>query len=184
MFALVAAVLVSAGCGAGNDLYPLSVGRQWKYVVSNTFTSRVQEVTVQRRVPVALTEGYELSGPMGISRLAWRGGTLFAEVLPNTRIYRPMPLLFSGKDKMTSKWSGTIETMGVVNRADGFIEQHPESIDFRSQHVDTEKSTVTLHLPEATIDLETWFVKGVGPIRQEQRTNGKLDFRIELLGGV
>ena len=184
LYAIPFLLLLAAGCSSGSDLYPLRVGQQWTYMVSNGFSSRVQQVTVARRVPVALTQGYELQGPMGISRLAWNGGTLYATVLPNTRVYKPIPMLVSGRDKATLKWSGTVEILGKTQNASAEMNQQPETIDFRSSKLETEKSTVTVHLPQETIDLETWYARGVGPVRQEQRTNGKLDVRVELLGGL
>jgi hypothetical protein len=176
-------LLLAVGCGGPTDLYPLRVGADWTYRVTTGFAESVQTIKVTRRVPVAYTSGFELDGPMGISRLAWRGGTLYAEVLPNTRIYKPMPMLVAGDPKATERWTGMVEVMGSAQKAQEFLHQEPDSIELGSKKYEAIKATLNLKLPDKEVELETWYAPGIGPIRQEQRTNGKLDMKVELLGG-
>src|SRR4051812_5776034 len=104
---VAAVALLLGGCGSGNDYMPLSVGNEWTYTVSNGFSERVQNVKVTRRVPVAGTQGFELQGPTGMSRMAWKGNTLYASVLPNARLLKAVPLLIANDPKATMAWHGT-----------------------------------------------------------------------------
>jgi hypothetical protein len=175
--------IVAAGCGSAEDLYPLKLHEQWTYTVKNSFSTRVQNVAVTRQIPVALTNGYELDGPMGISRLAWRDGTLYAEALPNTRIYKPMPLLVAKVGPATRHWSGYVQTLAGNEKAEATMEQMPDSIELGARKLDTVRSNLTVKLPNKTVELDTWYARGIGPVKQDERTNGNLDVHVELLGG-
>jgi hypothetical protein len=178
----VVVTLAVAGCGNPGELYPLKVGSEWTFTVIDQFAQRVQKVKVTRRVPVALTNGYELDGPMGISRLAWKGSTLYAEEFPNTRVYKPMPILVAGDPKANLSWSGTVQFMGQTVPAQATLHQEPESIDIGTKKFDTVHATLIVKIPGKSIEVQTWYAMGIGPIRQDQRTNGKLDAHLELLG--
>lgn len=165
------------------DLYPLKVGSTWSYTTWNGFSSSTQEVKVARKLPVAATEGVELQGPMGTSRLAWRGNTLYAEALPNTRLYKPLPILVANDPKAAESWKGTVETATAVTAAQAMLRQQNESIEIGTRRYDSTKATVSMKIGNDDLELETWYAKGIGPVRQEQRTNGKLDYKVELLSG-
>ncbi|HEY3781580.1 MAG TPA: hypothetical protein VGL56_10880 [Fimbriimonadaceae bacterium] len=175
--------IVAAGCGNAEDLYPLKLHEQWTYTVKNSFSTRVQKVAVARQIPVALTTGYELDGPMGISRLAWRDGTLYAEALPNTRIYKPIPLLVAKVGPATLHWSGEVQTLAGNQKAEATMVQVPDSIELGARKLDTVRSNLTVKLPNKTVELDTWYAKGIGPVKQDERTNGNLDVHVELLDG-
>jgi len=177
-------LLLLAGCAPKDDYFPLRVGEHWTYTVKeDKFATRVQQVRVTRRVPTALTNGFELDGPMGISRLAWRDGTLYAEELPSTRIYQPLPLLVSRDPNASLTWSGQVETLGISQPARATLKQKIEPIDIGSKRVDALRADLTISLPNNKIvELDTWYAKGIGPVKQDQRTNGNLDIHVELLG--
>lgn len=186
VFAIAALPLAIAlaGCSAKDDYFPLRVGAHWTLTVKeDKFATRVQEMRVTRQVPVALTMGYELDGPMGISRLAWRDGRLYAGELPSTRIYKPIPLLIPQDPTASVNWSGDVETLGVVKPAKATLKQRIESVDVGSKHVDALRADLTVTMPNnKVVELDTWYAKGIGLVKQDERTNGNLDIHAELRG--
>jgi hypothetical protein len=180
---ILAAILCICGCSGGNDYYPLKVGNQWSYMVVTDFSQGVQTVKCQKSVPVAGTKGYELSGPMGISRLAWKGNTLYATALPNARLYKAIPMLIANDPKATTTWHGQLQNLGVMQKAEATLTQSTDMIDVGSKKFDTIKATLTVKSAGKDIVVETWYAKGVGPIRQTQRTGDKLNVKVDLLGG-
>jgi hypothetical protein len=182
---VAASLLAAAGCAPKDDYFPLKVGAHWTYTVKqDKFATRVQQVRVTRQVPVAMTTGYELDGPMGISRLAWRNGTLFADELPSTRLYKSLPMLVPKDPLAKLVWSGQVETLGVSVPAHAILSQSLEPVDIGAKRVDALRADLTLSLPNnKTVELNTWYAKGIGLVRQDQRTNGNLDIHVELLGG-
>ena len=171
------------GCADSTSLYPLRIGESWTYTVNNSFTTRVQQVKVMRHVPVDQTEGYELSGPMGIARLAWKGGVLYASALPNVRLIKPMPILAARDQALTLNWSGQVQNLGRTLPAQAILSQSLDSVDVGAQKMDAVKATLDIKFDARSVELTTWYAKGVGPVRQDQRTNGKLDYHVDLLGG-
>jgi hypothetical protein len=173
------------GCSNGGDLFPLKIGNEWSYSISNGFSSSVEPLKVVRSVPVADVNGFELQGPMGMSRLAWRGSTLYASVLPNTRFAKPIPLVVSNEPKAVRSWDGTMEAAGKTVNVSATLKQNPESIDVGTHKFDAIKAVLTIDVatPKGTIELETYYAKGIGILKQVQRTNGKLDVGLEYLSG-
>lgn len=162
-------------------MFPLRVGEEWTYTATNGFTERVQTIRVTRRIPVATRKGYELDGPMGIMRIGWVGATLYGEMLPNTRVYPPVPLLLANNPKGTALWAGSLETMGRIFPAHAFLSQQADTVDLGTKRYDTIKTTLSLKYNSQDVELETWYAKGIGPIQQDQRTNGRLDDHVLLL---
>ena len=155
------------------------MGRSWSYMVGSGFgPSRVEEVKVLRRVPVDGVTGYELGGNMGQSRVAWKGGVLEAAQLPNATFNPPIPLVVGGKDKARTDWKGMIGAMGRGTQASAVLIQEPDKLELSGKTVNTTKATLTINGSEKT-ELVTWFQNGVGPIKQEQRTNNVLTVKFD-----
>jgi hypothetical protein len=177
------------GCGSESDLFPLAVGNEWSYNVKNGLTEYEQSVKAVRQLPTAGTMGYELQGPMGISRLAWKSDALYASALPNARLDPPLPILLAGSGKDTRVWRGQIEALGQTSQAEALIRQEPESITHGSQRHSAIKTVINLKYSGREIELQTWYVKGIGPVRQVQRTTEgqqateQFDVAMEYLAG-
>jgi len=168
--------LIAIGCGgrgAGAE-FPLAVGRSWSYMVNSVFeTSRVEEVKVLRKVPVGDVSGYELGGPMGQSRIAWKDGVLIAQQLPNATFNPPVPMLVAGAANANRTWKGMIGAGGRGTQATATLVQEPDKQQLAGQTVQMTKSTLTVLTAGNKIELITWFQKGEGPVRQEQRNNDR-----------
>jgi hypothetical protein len=127
--------------------------------------------------------GYELGGTMGQSRLAWKDGTLIAQQLPNATFNPPIPLLVGGVEKARREWKGMIGAVGKGTPATATLIQEGDTQTFTGRPVRTTRSTLTIIAGPQKIELITWFQKGQGPVRQEQRTDEKLQVSIESING-
>jgi hypothetical protein len=134
-------------------------------------TTRVEQVKVERQVAVDGVTGYEVSGTMGQSRLAWKDGLLEASQLPNATFNPPVPLCVAGQAKARREWKGMIGVMGRGTAATATLVQEPDKEMFSGRTVQTTKTTLTILSGPQKTELITWFQRGVGPIKQEQRTN-------------
>ncbi len=145
--------------------------------------TRVEEVKVLRKVPVAGVTGYELGGPMGQSRIAWKDGILVAQQLPNATFNPPIPLLVGGVEKATRDWKGMIGAVGKGTPASATLIQEGDTQSFTGRPIRTTRATLTIIAGSQKIELITWYQKGQGPIKQEQRTNDSLQVLLEAING-
>jgi hypothetical protein len=175
----VFAVSPGPGCGQKTDLMPLETGKSWTYITKAGFNTFVEPVKVVRRMPVAGTEGYELVGPLGSSRLAWKDGVLFASTTANARFMPALPLVYPGKEER--KWQGRMESNGKTYDATARISLKQERLKVGGGEVGTTLSTILLQIPDTGIELKTWFQPGVGIVQQEQRINRVLKVHMQLL---
>ncbi len=174
-------LVLAAGCGEDvHEYFLLEPGKEWHYTARTAFLTYVEPIRVTRKVSVEGVEGYELSGPLGASRLAWKKGGLLLEQFPTGR-FRPAITLVKPGEKADIKWEGILETNGATYPATGTIKQKEEKIQIRGRSILTLLSTVTVLTAGRKIELETWFERGVGPVRQQKRTNGAFNFSMELL---
>jgi hypothetical protein len=190
--------LLSAGCTGFRSYFPLEVGKSWTYHVRAGLAVTVDEARVTRRLSVAGVPGCEIGGPLGFSRLAWKGGTLVADSLPNTRFLPALPLLAPGDPatahdaevtkgqglrKPVRTWEGAVETMGKQLPGSAELYQEEASVTLGVRRYPALKTTLRLSTAGKKIELVTWYVDGMGPLRQEQQTNGLQDVGMEYLGG-
>jgi hypothetical protein len=186
-FAISLALGSMLGCGTRTEWFPMKLGNHWNYQVRAGFDRRVEPVKVLRALTVASTDGFELAGPLGVSRLAWKHGVLLAESTVNARFAPPLPLLIPGADlsksapKQVAIWHGRVVTLGRERPGSAVITEQLEKIDVGSQKVSTILATVTLHTPSGKIELDSWYQEGVGLVQQEQRTNGVRIVQLQLL---
>lgn len=179
---LVVTTIASSSCKSQDQYLPLELGRTWTYQVRGKFSRFVEPVTVSRRMSVAGGVGYEVSGPLGRSRLAWKGNRLVADRLNDSRFEPPLPLLIPGYDG-TEKWHGRMSFMGKVSPAATTLVQKAEEVKIGTRKYTTVAATLTLRCDGRRIELTSWYSPGIGIIRQTQWTNGLEDFSIELLSG-
>jgi len=170
---------LAVGCGSHTDLMPLEVGKTWNYVTRAGFNTFVEPVKVTRELAVAGAQGYELVGPLGASRLAWKGDTLYAFQTANARFIPAVPLLVPGRKEMV--WRGRMESNGVIVPATAHVSHSEEKIKIGGREIPTTLSTVIVQIPDKGIELKTWFQSGVGIVQQEQRTNRVLDVQTQFL---
>jgi len=185
----LAGLLLLGGCRSTESLWPLEVGRSWTYSVDTGLTTFVATTKVERRVPVGGAMGYELRGTMGVSRLAWDGGRLVASMLPHTRFNPPVLLAVAGargdaKNPFRAGWKGNVEWFGKARPATATLEQVPDRVRIGSTEVPATLSTVRLTTEDRNVELQSWFVDGLGLVRQDQRTDGILNVRMEYLRGL
>lgn len=171
------------GCGSGNsDLMPLQVGHTWNYIVKAGFDTYVVPVTVRRRLSVASGSGVELAGPLGVSRLAWKGNALFADRLVATQFSPAIPILFDGDDTHEHRWKGRVDYADRGSSAAATQSQTEDNdLTFGGRKIECVRSTVTLKTATREIELTTWFSRGLGIVQQEQRTDKTLLVRLTLL---
>ncbi|HRJ97339.1 MAG TPA: hypothetical protein PLL78_11705 [Fimbriimonadaceae bacterium] len=173
-----------AGCGSGGEaFFPLEVGNRWTYSVRAGFLSRVEDVRVERALSVADARGFELTGPMGVSRFVWKEGTLLAEDLPGTRFSPAVPLLVGGSVKASRNWRGIVRTMAGEREARGTLVQASDSLTIAGRGYDTRRTTLTVEGLGPRLELQSWFAEGIGLLRQEQRIGDQLVRSVEYLAG-
>lgn len=174
-----------AGCGGsrGQAYMPLEKGNKWTYSVRAGFLSRVEDLSVTRSISVADVQGWEVSGAMGNSRLAWKGQTLLVEDLPGTRLSPAIPILLGESVKTSAKWSGIAKTLSGSREATADIVQAKDTVTIGGRTYETKRSEITLRGLGAPIILTTWFNEGIGMLRQEQRVGDQLVRSMEYLAG-
>lgn len=179
---LLLAAAVAAGCG-DNALYPLETGGTWQYAVRSGFTSDVINLRVDGRQSVAATAGWRLSSELGAVQLAWRGKVLLLEEAAGTRFTPALPWLRSDSSDPRRTWVGSATTFGRTLEASAVIAQAKDRIVLGSRKLDVQKVSVQMRAGPRSIETITWFAPGIGPVRQEQRVDGRLTRSLEYLSG-
>lgn len=180
--------MIVAGCGSGDSWMPLKVHHVWTYRVRAGFERHTVPVRVAREVAVASTSGYELSSPLGISRIAWHSGRLVADSMVNSRFVPPIPLLIPDvempKDRplQVAIWHGRVYALGVEHPASAVLTEQYDTVDLGTKKVPTILATLELRLPSGKIELRSWYQSGVGLVQQEQRTNKTRIVQLTLVG--
>jgi len=175
------------GCGSRDNWMPMKVGKQWNYQVRAGFDRRIEPITVRRQITVASADGYELAGPLGLSRVAWKHGSLVAESTVNARFFPPIPLLVPGVEltkeipKQVAVWHGRVVVLGKENPASATLTERNDKVDLGTRKVNAILATLTLKMPRGKIQLDSWYQEGVGLIQQEQRTGGIRIVQLQLL---
>lgn len=170
-------------CGAGGDDYmPLQTGKTWTYKVQANLNPYVEPIKVNRRISVAGVDGFELTGPLGQSRLAWKDGHLLADRLGSSRFNPPITLLAPSL-KRPVDWKGQVSSLAGREDGKASLTQTSEEITLGGRKYSTLRSRLALETPRHTIELLTWFSAGTGIVRQEQRTDGRQNIAFEILSG-
>lgn len=181
----LALALLAAGCTSQEqDLFPLSEGATWTYLARSEFQSSVVTQSVERETPVGEVNGWVLSGEMGTSHLAWSGTRLLASRLGDSTFDPPIPILVWPKDSAPTDWTGEVETPAEKVAAHSKLTVAlDKDYTLEGRKVEAIKSTLVLESAHGTHEILTWYGKGLGILRQEQRKAGRLQISIEYLSG-
>lgn len=181
----ILAAWVALGCGRGGEaLFPLDTGNQWLYNARYGSVTAVETIKVSGTTPVDGQNATVLEGPLGRSVLFWNGDALYASQLPGTRFEPPLPLATALEaNGPPRKWQGLLTTAFGSQSAVASLECKRESLELAGQKVRALKATLDMTTSKGTLQLTTWFLEGRGPVRQEQRADGRLERSLELLSG-
>ncbi|RYG35130.1 hypothetical protein EON81_13635 [bacterium] len=173
--------LLLVGCSRTERLMPLEEGRSWTYSIRAGFEVAVEQVKVVRPISVAGAAGMELVGPLGISRMAWKDGVLYASQSAGARFTPALPIFVPPGRTVTyhgrmETARGRVPTSGTIKSVEG------QTVNLGAREFSTTRTTVVLKAGEDGIELITWFAAGVGIVQQEQRTNNVLDLQLQLTG--
>lgn len=171
---------------------PLTEGREWSYSVKSGFQNNVVTLKVTDKVNVGDYNGSILSSPIGESRLAWAASTLLASQFANSRFNPPVPILNESKIPPKKKtrdnefvqvdtWKGRIESFGKSRVATGRLLQRRSTVGLITGQVSAVETVLELTIDKSVIEVRTWFERGKGIVRQEQRTERNQVVSLELL---
>jgi hypothetical protein len=161
---------------------PLRVGRSWSYLARAGFDTYVTQLQASKQVPVAGTRGVELTSDLGASHMAWVGNALVADRLINAQFEPPLPLVYSTAETYERPWKGKVTFIETSWPARATQSQSTDDdLTFEGHKLHCVRSVVKLQSEKGSIELITWFSDGIGIVQQEQRTDGKLVLKLELL---
>lgn len=183
--AIVSAIALVLACGcARTNYFPMALGDAWTYSVRTGLgITSVEQVKVTRSLSVAGTGGWELSGPLGTSRLAWKDGVLVGETFSNLRFEPAIPLLVGGEKKAERTWRGKVRHLGTDLDAVATLSQSPGKDRLGTRDVEVLRTVLTLDLPGSKVIVESAYTERLGLVRQRQETSGRFDVALEYLGG-
>lgn len=161
---------------------PLEPGQRKTYSVRTRYITYVDTMRVVGPVSVDGTTGVDVVGRLGFVRLGWRRNELIADRLHGTRADPPIVLAVAGEESARREWNGSIVVNGQIRPVQGRLEQQPDQVPVGTRNLPGVRSELTLRPAGGPpIVLTSWFVPGRGLVRQEQRTGGELDFRLDLV---
>lgn len=184
-------------CGQGGPSYlPLVDEKTWQYAVTSNFQNNVATIKVGPKVSVGGFGGRTLTSELGESRVAWDRHRLVASMMANTIFNPPIPLLVDDKipDKKKNReaefvpveeWTGTFESLGKSRHAKATLSQRRSTLQMTVGEVNVVETVLKLQIDgmkdDVPLELRTWFERGRGIVRQEQRTNRTLIVGLEFL---
>lgn len=169
------------GCGGPERLAPLSVGRKWDYRFRWGLEREMGRIEVVREVPVAGGTGWELRGPMGVSRLGYVGDRLVADQLGGAFLSPSLPI--GVPVKSTVLWRGWVVSPDGRQPAKATIKAEEKSLKIQGRERNLNRTVVTMRVGGRAVELATWYAPGDGIVQQEQRTNEKLVLALERVSG-
>jgi hypothetical protein len=172
-------MLLVAGCGPA-AYFPLRPSKPMTYKVRTGFSTYIERPRAVRTVSISGGKGYEIVSRLGTSRLAWVNGILTTDRLANLFFMPPLPLLDPQIEKgSVSPWNGTIIFPGGTEEATGTIQQQTSKSAIGDRKLSTIKVSIQIDSPKRQIEIESEYARGLGLVRQEQRTNGVFDLEME-----
>ena len=189
---LLLGVLALAGCqGVSTAPMPLAKGARWNYAVFAPPQRYFDELKVGNAISVAGTSGFEVSSNMGVGRLGWKNGILYASQTANARFEPALPLYTPtvrpkaepGESEPDENYRGTLSAGGEAIRVTGrvFREEKLQAVSANGVEYKAILCEAALVGGGRRFNLKTWFVKGIGIVQQEQRVNGRLLVQLQLL---
>lgn len=161
----------------------MSVGKSWTYLVHGRRLDQIAQMRASRRVAVDDVSGFELVGPLGTARLAWHGTRLVADSLCGTRYDPPLPLVDAAATSTTFQWSGTVASPTTRTPGHGTITLKTSQAPFASRVMPAVESIVQLQTGRHRYELDSWFVDGIGLVRQEERIDDIQSVSLQMTGG-
>jgi len=111
---------------------------------------------------------------MGASKVAWIDRAFCAEELPGTRFSPPLPLLLADAGSKPVAWRGIVWTPKGAENGSAQITHEEDKFEISGKKHEATVATISLHTDSEKIELRTWYVANIGPVRQEQRRSGRL----------
>ncbi|MCG9894967.1 MAG: hypothetical protein MH204_05785 [Fimbriimonadaceae bacterium] len=167
--ALAAVAILAAGCGGGGqEFMPLEPGLTWIYHVSAD-PPAAAKVQIKGAARVGMTDGVQITGDLGDSRMAWRGPLLRASMLGGTLYDPPLPVLdLRGEDLI---WEGIVIHEGVswpatarLTTCDDPVGPAADPLKLRDEDLRCSRWEVTVK--ERTRTVTTHFARGFGIVQQ------------------
>ncbi|MEQ1821158.1 MAG: hypothetical protein ABL949_01480 [Fimbriimonadaceae bacterium] len=187
LICLLALGFLAFGCGRPHEYFPLKMGNQWRYKVNTGMDTFIQNSAVSDVVPGEMGQTYEVSGNLGVNRLAWKDGVLWASTLGGDRFSPAIPLLDGKKESISLTWAGSIYASGRTMKAKGTLVQDKGNVLVDSQKRSALTTLLTITLPDRIVIVESSYVRGIGLVNQTQRTTigstDRFDRGLEYLGG-
>ena len=196
--ALLAPLVLLGACGQGGPSYmPLVDDKEWSYSEMSSFQQNVATIKVGKKISVGGVEGRVLTGELGESRMAWDKKRLIASMMANTSFNPPIPLLVEDKipDKKKSREEEfvpveelpiTFESLGKIRKAKATLSQRRTTLQLTTGETQVVETVLKVQIDgvkdDVPLELRTWFERGVGIVRQEQRTNRNFVVGIEKIG--
>lgn len=162
---------------------PLREGQSWRYYAHEATGSRIRNIKVGESCLVGNSHGFKLSGDGGTSKLAWISGELWVSEFAAMRFDPPIVLLKPSSPTSTWNYEGVGTSRVFQQRISVQAKQQPVKLEVMGQTRNTLLVTLSLQFQNKTIELETWFQKGLGILKQEQRVDGIRVFALEWIGG-
>jgi hypothetical protein len=159
------------------SFFPMRMGQTWTFQVQDDFDRYVDDVRVVGAVNVGPVKGWQLRGKMGTSRLGWSGDTLLASELGGRHFDPPLPIF----SRSPRSWKGTMFSAGMRTPVAATVTSEKTVEKYGGRSYDAVQTTVLLTGAGQQVKLDSWFVSGIGLLRQEQRTGDRRDRRIEYL---
>jgi hypothetical protein len=174
-----ALLLVAAGCAPSpSDWFPAQVGDVMTYRLDRGSGVEVLEWRAVREVAVGGARGVEIESPVGASRLAWRDGVLVASELAGTTFEPPIPVALVGE----ATWEGSVASgPGSLPAAATIVGKRGKEAD-KERGVPVLEVSLELRCGGTVRTVESTFGLGVGLLAERQRTGGRLDSSLALLG--
>lgn len=184
-FALAAlgATYLCACSADHSQYYPLEKGAEWTYQYRFNFPRGVESVKVSEEIAVGGVQGYKLTGPMGTSRLAWKGNRLIAEELAGTRFTPPLPLLVPGAKDKVAEWTGTMQLKGAPIPATAVLRQTATSYTVSERKYPAIKCSLSLGSKDVQVETVSIYAEGLGLVSQEENRNSLFYGSLEFLSG-
>jgi hypothetical protein len=178
MRAAWAAAVVCAACVPAPSWMPLEPGASWSYRMERGATALVGDWRVEGPAPFGGGRGYRLASPAGPTVVGWRGGVLYASMLSGTAYEPPFPVVCEGRQE----WRGTVRLGSSVREASAVATGKvlKERDPVRGVRVLAVEAEVEWEGGRRAVS--STFGQGVGLLSQSQRTDGRLDYRLDLLG--
>lgn len=197
-FVILTPLVLLGACGQGGPSYmPLVDEKEWVYSESSTFQSNVPTIKIGKKVSVGGIEGRILTGELGESRLAWNKKVLQASMLANTVFNPPIQLLDEDKIPERKKtrddefvraanWTGHFESFGKSRSATATLFQRRAVITLSTGETNVVETVLKIQIAgskdDVPIEVRTLFERGVGIVKQEQRTNRTFIVGLDKIG--